>query len=76
MALVREPEKQEMTVISHRIPATLAKRYHTLAERGKKMRINVPASYVENFSKWLDEAETELNTMNVSRLRTPAKAED
>ena len=76
MALVREPEKQEMTVVSHRIPVVLAKRYQALTQRGKKMRVNIPASYIENLTKWLDEVEAELNTMNVSRLRTTTKAEE
>jgi hypothetical protein len=76
MALIKEPEKQEMTIISHRLIATAVKRYHALVERGKKMRVNIPASYAENFYQWLDEAEAELNTMNVSRLRTTTKAEE
>jgi hypothetical protein len=76
MALIRELEKQEMTQISHRIPSTVAKRYQTLLERSKKMRVNLPASFAQHFTSWLDEVEAELNTMNVSKLRTPAKAED
>jgi hypothetical protein len=75
MALVREPEKQDMAHISHRLPAAVARRYHTLVERGKKMRVNVPASFTEHFSTWLDEVEAELNSMNVSKLR-PAKTDE
>jgi hypothetical protein len=76
MALVKEPEKQEMAHINHRLPVAIVKRYHTLVERGKKMRVNIPASYAEHFPLWLDEVEAELNSMNVSRLRTTTKAEE
>jgi hypothetical protein len=76
MALIKEIEKPEMAHISHRLLASLVRRYHTLVERGKKMHVNIPASYADNFARWLDEAESELNTMNVSRLRTPAKVEE
>ena len=76
MALVRKPEKPEIAYISHRIIAPAVKRYHALSERGKKMHMDIPASYAENFYRWLDEAEAELNSMNVSRLRTTTKAEE
>lgn len=76
MALVREPETQEMEHISHRLPVAVVKRYRTLVERGKKMRVNIPASYAEHFPQWLDEVEAELNNMNVSRLRTTTKTDE
>ena len=76
MALVREPEREEMEHISHRLPVAVVKRYRALVERGKKMRVNVPASYAEHFPLWLDEVETELNNMNVSRLRTTTKPDE
>jgi hypothetical protein len=76
MALVKEPEPQETEHLNHRLPVAVVKRYRALVERGKKMRINIPASYAEHFPKWLDEVEAELNNMNVSRLRTPAKGEE
>lgn len=73
MALVKEPEKQDAAHLSHRLPTAVVKRYHALVERGKKLRINVPASFAEHFPAWLDEVETELNGMNVSKLRTPGQ---
>jgi len=76
MSLIREPEKQEMAQISHRLPATVVKRYHALIERSKKLHVNLPASFTEHFTQWLDEVDAELNSMNVSRLRAPAKVED
>ncbi|MBV8053925.1 MAG: hypothetical protein JO071_01650 [Deltaproteobacteria bacterium] len=76
MVLVREPEREEMEHISHRLPVAVVKRYRALVERGKKMRVNVPASYAEHFPLWLDEVETELNNMNVSRLRTTTKPDE
>jgi hypothetical protein len=75
MALIREPEKQELTQVSHRLPVATVRRYHALLERSKKLRVNLPASYAQHFSSWLDEVEAELNSMNVSKMR-PAKAED
>ena len=76
MALVKEPEREELEHISHRLPIAVVKRYRALVERGKKMRVNIPASYAEHFPRWLDEVEAELNNMNVSRLRTTTKAEE
>jgi len=76
MALVKQPEPQEMEHISHRLPVAVVKRYRALVERGKKMRINIPASYAEHFPQWLDEVETELNSMNVKPLRTTTTKAD
>jgi hypothetical protein len=76
MALVKEPDKQETSHLNHRLPTAIVKRYHALVERGKKLRVNVPASFAEHFSTWLDEVETELNGMTVSKLRAPAKVEE
>jgi hypothetical protein len=76
MALVKEPEREELEHISHRLPVAVVKRYRALVERGKKMRVNIPASYAEHFPLWLDEVEAELNNMNVSRLRTTTKTEE
>jgi len=76
MALVREPEHEETEHLNHRLPVAVVKRYRALVERGKKMRVNIPASYAEHFPRWLDEVEAELNNMNVSRLRTTTKAEE
>jgi hypothetical protein len=76
LALVKEPEKQETAHLSQRLPASVVKRYQALVERGKKLRVNVPASFAEHFPTWLDEVEAELNSMNVSKLRGTAKAEE
>ena len=70
MVLVKQPEPEAMEHIGHRLPVAVVKRYRALVERAKKMRINLPASYAEHFPQWLDEVEAELNSMNVSRLRT------
>jgi hypothetical protein len=76
MALVREPETEETEHISHRLPAGLVKRYRALVERGKKVRVNIPATYAEHFAVWLKETEDELTALNVSRLRNPTKTEE
>jgi len=70
MSLIREPEKQEMGHISHRLSATAVKRYRAQVKRGKKMRVNVPASSAKYFQSWLDEVEVELKSIKASQLHT------
>jgi hypothetical protein len=73
MALVREPEKSDTKIFQCRIELPLLRRWNTLDERATKLRVNLRKSFAEHFATWLDEVETELNSMNVKPIRNRAE---
>ncbi len=74
MALTREPEKPETENFQCALPVAVVRRWKALIERASKQRVNLRKAFGEHFPIWLDEVETELNSMTVRPIRS--KAED